>query len=194
VTASAQATRVGLEGIEAGALRLRGARHRAVLEVAGGGLALQDAPEREALVAGFAALLNGLTFPVQLVVRVLPVDVERYAAEFEERARRVLPEPLGALARDHAAFVRRLARARTLLERRFYVVVPAQDAPPAARRLWPLGREPDDAADGAAARRLLAAPCDEVARQLGRLLDLAIAHALAPSEATVTELRDSSSG
>ena len=38
----------------------------------------------------------------------------------------VMPPELAAIARDHAAFVHSLSRERTLLERRFYVVVPAE--------------------------------------------------------------------
>ena len=90
---------------------------------------LQGERQQEAIVAGYAAFLNGLTFPVQILVRVLPIDLERYLAELERRAAaRGCRSTLAELARDHVAFLRRLARNRTLLERRFYVVVPADGA------------------------------------------------------------------
>jgi hypothetical protein len=171
MSASAQATRVGVEAIEDGVVRFAGGRHRAVLAVEALNLALQGEAEREAVVAGFAQFLNGLTFPVQLVVRVLPVDVGRYLEDLERRARRTLPDALAEMARDHVAFVRRLARNRTLLERRYYVVVPTQDVPRPVgwlRRLWPFGRKPDPALDAQAARRQLTFRADEVARGLAR--------------------------
>jgi hypothetical protein len=125
-------------------------------------------------VAAFAALLNGLTFPVQILVRVLPIDAEAYLERLEGAARGA-PEALAAVARDHAANFRRLARSRALLERRFYVVVPASVGAPAGRRLrlpglpgLP-GRGPADAAGAAgAAGRQLSARCAELVRQLGR--------------------------
>jgi hypothetical protein len=165
--ASVQSARVGIEAIEEGMIRLTGGQHRAVLEVGSVNFALQDDAEREAVVAGFAAFANSLTFPIQIVVRVLPVDVEGYLGELEQRAR-ALPDHLAGLARDHVAFVRRLARSRTLLERRFYLVVPAEARPGAANRAWPFRRRPDPGPDAAAARRQLTFRCEEAIRQLGR--------------------------
>src|SRR5207245_1532397 len=54
------------------------------------------------------------------------------------------PPALTRLALDHEAFVRRLAREHTLLDRRFYLVVPAGDAGdetgPSPARPWPWRR------------------------------------------------------
>jgi hypothetical protein len=77
------------------------------------------------VVAGFAAFLNGLTFPIQILVRVLPVDMEHYLGDLQDRTRH-LPDELSDLAQDYVTFLQRLARNRTLLERRFYLVVPSR--------------------------------------------------------------------
>jgi hypothetical protein len=114
-----------LAGVGDDALLLADGSHRAVLEVGGIDLALQGPGEQEAVLAGFAALLNALTFPVQIVVRLVPVDLEPYVVGLERRALDSLEEPLSGLALDHAAFLRRLGRQRSLIERRYYVVVPA---------------------------------------------------------------------
>jgi hypothetical protein len=165
--ASVQTTRLSLDAIEESVLHLAGGRYRAVLEVGGVNFGLRGEAEQEALVAGFAAFLNGLSFPVQILVRVLPIDVEGYIGELERRARQELPDDLAALARDHVAFVRRLARNRTLLERRFYLVVPAHDDTSLVRRGWPFRRRAAGL-DAAAARKQLTFRCEEVERQLGR--------------------------
>ena len=179
-----------MEDIAAETLHLSGGRTRAVLEVAGVDFALRRADEQEALVAAFAACLNGLTFPVQLLVRVQPVDLEPYLGQLERRAGG-LPHRLAVLAHDHGTFLRRLGARRALLERRCYVVVPADDAPagrerPAApgwRRFWPgwwpgrggpppgggAGRSAHaEAVAAEAAARRLAARCAEVSRGLAR--------------------------
>ena len=103
----------------------------------------------------------------------------------EERAR-ALSSELVAIARDHAAFVQGLARNRTLLERRIYVVVPCSRAEmaPASRsdvltkglsRLkagFHVGRKrhvgEDDPYVEESLVRMLDDRCDEVSRQLGR--------------------------
>ena len=167
--ASAQTVHVGLEAITGDAVRLAGGRWRAVLRVGGLQLWLRDAGDQEAVLVAFAAFLNGLAFPVQLLVRVLPFDGDPYLERLE-RAGHGGPESLAALARDHAAFFRRLAREGAFLERRFYLVVPAPVAGPGRagaaprRRRW-------CAAAGLAARlaaRLAVRPAGRPGRATGR--------------------------
>jgi hypothetical protein len=163
--ASLQMAHLRLEAIEEDMVCLGRLQYRAVLEVGSVNFALQGEVEQEATIAGFAAFLNGLTFPVQVLVRVLPLDLERYLADLEHGTGR-LPDHLVALARDHAAFLRRLARSRTLLERRFYLVVPSPTEAASPRR-FAFGRR-GAGVDPTAARKQLTARCDEVGRQLGR--------------------------
>jgi hypothetical protein len=169
--ASVQATGVDVREIDEGVVALGHGEYRAVLEVDGTNFGLQGDEEQDALLAGYAAFLNGLSFPVQIVVRVLSVDVEGYVGGLERQTAGETGT-IAELARDHVGFVRRLARHRALLERRFYLVVPA--AAGASRLRWP-GRRRDrtDAAVAAAsalagAHRQLRARCEEIERQLGR--------------------------
>src|SRR5258708_6313208 len=115
----------------AGVVALPGAEFRAVLEITGTANPLEDDAREEGLLAGFATFLNALSYPIQILVRATPVDLSRYVSSLEERGRQMVEGQLAVLAHDHAAFVQGLARQRTLLERRFYVVVPAE-APPRA--------------------------------------------------------------
>src|SRR5229473_3178986 len=124
--ASVQATRLGIDAIEDGVVALPGGEYRAVLEVSGTASPLEGGAHEEGLLAGFATFLNALSFPIQILVRATPVDLSRYVTSLEERGRQMVEGQLAALAHDHAAFVQGLARQRTLLERRFYVVVPAE--------------------------------------------------------------------
>ena len=165
--ASVQTARLSLEEIADDVVLLARGQYRAVLEVSGVHFGLQGDIEQESLVGGFAAFLNSLSFPIQILVRVLPVDVDGYIGDLERRARSELPEVLAALARDHVAFVRRLARNRTLLERHFYLVVPSETDAARSRRVWSLARR-RAARDTAAARKQLVIRCEEVERQLGR--------------------------
>src|SRR6202158_4917749 len=126
--ASVQTARLAIEAIQEGVVGLAGGEYRAVLEVSGTASPFEDDARHEALLAGFATFLNALSYPIQILVRASPVDLTRYAASLEERGRQMLDGQLAALAQDHAAYVQGLARQRTLLERRFYVVVPAESA------------------------------------------------------------------
>lgn len=168
--ASVQAIRLGIEAIQQDVVELGDAEYRAVLEVSGTARPFDDDVRLEGVLAGFATFLNGLSYPVQMLVRATPVDLSRYLATLEERGRQV-DGRLADMARDHAAFVQGLARQRTLLERRFYVVVPAESPPPLswASRFRRARRSGTDfEARREAARRQLTFRCDDVRRQLAR--------------------------
>lgn len=130
---SVQTTHLGLLGIEDEVACFESGHYRAVLEVAGVNFRLRGECEQEALIAAYAALLNALTFPIQILVRARSVDLERYLQALERQAYREANDALVLLAREHVVFLRRLARNRSLLERRFYLVVPAD------RIAWPVG-------------------------------------------------------
>jgi hypothetical protein len=169
--ASVQTVRLGIEAIQQDVVELGGGEYRAVLEVSGTARPFDDDVRLEGLLAGFATFLNGLSYPIQILVRATPVDLSRYLSALEERGRLVSDGQLADMAHDHVAFVQGLARQRTLLERRFYVAVPAESAP---RVRWRLrlgrraGRALDDEPRREAARRQLSFRCEDVRRQLGR--------------------------
>lgn len=164
--ASVQSAHLSVEAIEDDVLCLAGDCHRAVLEVGATNFALQGETEQEAIISAFAAVLNSLTFPIQILVRVLPIEVEGYLGDLERRGQD-LPDDLAELARDHVTFLRRLARNRTLLERRFYLIVPAQFDATASRYPWlPWKRVSDPDVDRV--RPQLTFRCEEIERQLGR--------------------------
>lgn len=158
---------VDIDEIAADAIVLRGGELRAVLEVGSVNFALQGEREQEATILGFAAFLGGLTFPVQILARVLPVDLAGYLDDLEQKARH-LNGGLAELAHDHVAFLRRLARNQTLLERRFYLIVPTRAEVARGRGWWPFGRKRTSARSRATARHQLTHRCAEVERQLGR--------------------------
>jgi len=170
---SVQTAHLGVESIEDGVLRLAGGQQRAVLEVGSVNFGLKDEVDQEAIVASYAAFLNSLSYPVQILVRVLGIDIEAYVTDLERRLPHAGSDRLAELGRDHIAFLRRLAHRRTLLERRFYLVVPgpSQGRP---RRLWPFGSgrrtgaSRDGRSDGGEALREINRRCEEITRDLGR--------------------------
>ncbi|HET8626127.1 MAG TPA: hypothetical protein VFL91_01840, partial [Thermomicrobiales bacterium] len=96
-------------------------------------------------------------------------DLDGYLAALDAEARRQDDPALAALALEQVDFIRGLARRHTLLTRRFYVVVPADDEAAGAPLLGAL-RHRRAGGEGAAtrARRQLSFRCVELARQFGR--------------------------
>lgn len=167
--ASAQES-LPLDDVSRDVLCLRGGDYRAVLEAGTVNFALKSETEQEAILAGYKRFLNGLAYPLQVLVRIVPTDVEVYLSGLRE-SRSARPGDIWRrLALDHETFVRRLARERTLLDRRCYVVVPAGAGGVFERTgfAWPrrpAGRR-DEATTLAVARRTLTFRCSELAQGL----------------------------
>jgi len=167
--ASVQAT-LPLDHIVGDVVRLRGGDCRAVLEAGSVNFGLKSEAEQEAILAGYRRWLNALAYPVQILVRVVPTDVEEYLRGLREGRAARSGDVWRRLALDHETFVRRFARERTLLDRRCYVIVPAGavgafDRPGIA---WPWQKRDrmQEATTLLAARRALAFRCAEVAQGL----------------------------
>ncbi len=168
---SVQVTRLRVRAIQSGVVAFSDGDYCAVLEVTGTARPFDDDARLEALLAGFATFLNGLSHPIQILVRATPVDLTRYLATLEERGRQLSDGQLADLAHDHASFIQGLARQRALLERRFYVVVPAEnvaDSNWVSRLVGGRRGAFDDEPRREAAYSQIAFRCEDLTRQLAR--------------------------
>ncbi|GMU39439.1 MAG: hypothetical protein AMXMBFR23_03050 [Chloroflexota bacterium] len=167
--ASVQAS-LPLDDIVGDVVRLRGGDCRAILEAGSVNFALKSEAEQEAILAGYRRFLNGLSYPLQVLVRIVPTDVEGYLEGIRGGRGRKGMDLWRRLAVDHETFVRTVARERSLLDRRCYVVVPAGTGGAHERTgiAWPWRRHRParETATVLASRRALAFRCAEVAQGL----------------------------
>jgi hypothetical protein len=98
----------------------RAYHYRGILKVDTVNFALMSEEDQDALIEGFKAFLNGLSFPIQILIRNLPYRLDEYLRSVE-----ATPGDLAEVALDHAQFVRQLAAKRALVKREFYIIVPA---------------------------------------------------------------------
>ena len=104
--------------------------YRAVLAVEGPPEAFAPESERaEGALGAFASLLNSLEHALQIQVLPRPADLDHYAEKLELRAR-TLPPHLASQARSDAQWARDAGPHLGLLDRRAYVVVPAEEMAP----------------------------------------------------------------
>lgn len=134
--------------------------------------ALATVGEQEAMVAGFARCLHGLSSPVQILVRAERMNLAPMAARVLDGAP-ALPDPqLEAAAREHAEFLAELAARSELLWRQVLLVVRDPEATSDADTS-PVLRQAENVAaaltaagidsrvlDGSATAAVLAAACD----------------------------------
>lgn len=121
---SAQQVKRLLEGVTDGLIALGGGAYGVVLDVQARNLALISPEEQDQIVAAFAAFLNSLTFPLQILVRIERLGAEDYLNQLTERAGAETATSLLPLALAQLGFVRELAVSRLLLQRHFFLVIP----------------------------------------------------------------------
>jgi hypothetical protein len=102
-------------------------RPRAMFSLEPQNTQLASPAELEMWVEQLAAFVRGLEFPIQLVYRLVPADLDTPAHHVERTADQ-RGGRLAAIGREHAAFLRHLARTREPLEPRLYVVVGLEGA------------------------------------------------------------------
>jgi hypothetical protein len=100
--------------------------YRAILEVSATNYTLRSEEEQESMIAGYRSFLKSLTFPIQILVRSQQLDLRPYVQSLLETSTTTMPDGTWReLALSHAQYVRELAARRTLLEHRFYLILPA---------------------------------------------------------------------
>ena len=105
-SASVQTLHLSIEDIDEDVVCLAGEQYRAVLEAGSVNFGLQGEGEQEVVIAGFAGALNALSYPIQVLVRVSPIDLDRYLSDIEGRTRG-LSDALADLSQEYRPQTRR---------------------------------------------------------------------------------------
>lgn len=101
--------------------------YRSAIEVTGVNFGLLSEEEQRDVFEGYQRHLASVSFPTQLLVRVSRLDLNSYL-QFLACAKAAPEEETWVkFARDHTRFVDEMTQDKMLLERRFYVLVPADD-------------------------------------------------------------------
>ncbi len=114
---------IGIKEVRDNTLVLPGNRYRAVLSTSSLNFELQSSDEQDALVDTFQSFLNSLTTPIQILVRVRELDIDRYLEEFEASRETETLEIYQTQLKNYSTFIRKLVAGNKILSRRFYVVI-----------------------------------------------------------------------
>jgi hypothetical protein len=140
---------------EAGVIDLGVQGHAALAACSTVNFALRTPGEQDALVAAFGRWLNGLTSPVQLLVRTHRLDLSEPVARLREAAPGLAHPALEQAAAEHADYLEQLAARRDVLHRQVLL---------AARE--PRAAKPRPASADASAAMRLHRRLDQAARAL----------------------------
>lgn len=80
--------------------------------------------EQQAVVSSYAALLNSLSFPLQIVVSSKRKDITSYL-DYLQKAEEAISNPkLLRLVSDYKKFLQEAIKKKNVLSKRFYIVIP----------------------------------------------------------------------
>lgn len=83
--------------------------------------------EQDAMIFAYAALLNSLSFPIQVIVKSKLMDVSLYLAKLDEARRGQTNPALAEMITRYQNFIRNLIAQNQVLDKRFYLIIPYLD-------------------------------------------------------------------
>jgi len=84
--------------------------------------------EQDAVIYAYAALLNSLNFPIQIIISSKTKDATAYLRLLDEQAEKASTQEKEDLIKRYQTFVGQLIRERNVLDKKFYVSIPASPA------------------------------------------------------------------
>lgn len=115
---------IAIEGVRDGVLLLPNNRYRTALRISSINFELKSEAEQDAIIDTYQSFLNSLATPLQIVVRVREMDMDKYLSEFSERVKNEAEEVYRSQTQNYTEFVKSLITSNKILTRHFYVIVP----------------------------------------------------------------------
>lgn len=95
-----------------------------IIEVTASNFALLSSPEQDARLYSYAALLNSLTFPIQILIRNKRVDITSYLKLLEEEEKKTQNPLLSQHINLYRDFVQTMVKVNVVLNKTFYIIIP----------------------------------------------------------------------
>jgi hypothetical protein len=94
-----------------------------VIEVTGSNFALLSKRDQDTKIYSYAAFLNSLTFPVQILIRNKRVDVTSYLKLLEEQEGKTTNPLLARQIRLYREFIHEMVKINVVLNKTFYIIL-----------------------------------------------------------------------
>lgn len=115
---------IKIKNIKDGVVVLSDQRYRVILKTSAVNFGLKGEAEQDALIDAFERVLNGLSHPVQILIRTRKMDVQRYLQRLEQLEKQENQRVYKQQLERYREFIRLKVEQSRILSRRFYVVVP----------------------------------------------------------------------
>lgn len=101
---------------------------RAIIEVTSINFSLKSEEEQNSIIFSYQHFLNSLEFPVQIYIRSKKLDLDDYISQLGETAAKQTNPLLKNQTLEYIQFVSKLIEFADIMEKKFYVIVPYENA------------------------------------------------------------------
>ena len=115
---------IDIKGVRDGVLLLPNDQYRVALHVSSVNFELKSEAEQNALIETYQSFLNSLACPLQIIVRIRELDMDKYLDDFNAGLATEKEEIYKTQIVNYTEFVQSLITTNKILARAFYVVVP----------------------------------------------------------------------
>lgn len=115
---------VDIKEVKNGVLVLSGNRYRIILKTSSLNFELQSEEEQDVIVDTFQSFLNSLNSPIQILIKVRELDIDRYIEEFRQKRQHEQKKIFKDQLENYCSYIKKLVSGNKILSRRFYLVIP----------------------------------------------------------------------
>ncbi|PIR47290.1 hypothetical protein COV06_04370 [Candidatus Uhrbacteria bacterium CG10_big_fil_rev_8_21_14_0_10_50_16] len=109
---------------------------RAVILVSSINFALKSTDEQQAVIQAYMQFLNGLDYPLQVVIQSRKMRIDDYVARMREASADLKNELLRTQTDDYISFIQELVAGNDIMSKRFYIIVPYDPFTNKKRNFW----------------------------------------------------------
>lgn len=114
---------IGIQEIKEDVVLLADGSACAVIQVQATNFALLSQEEQMAKISSYAALLNSLSFPIQILIRNKKVDISLYVKLLDGEINKTDNERVKSYIQNYKVFIQELIKVNSVLEKTFYIIV-----------------------------------------------------------------------
>ena len=115
---------INIKGVKSNMLLLPRNQYRVVIEASPINFELKSEEEQDALIDTYESFLNSLPCPLEIVVRIRELDMDKYLADIQGLLHGEKEEIYRGQIENYTEFVQTLVADNKILSRHFYVVLP----------------------------------------------------------------------
>ncbi len=115
---------INIKAVNDGVVTLPNNKYRIVLQASSINFELKSEAEQDALIETYQSFLNSLGCPLQIIIRVREMDMDKYLDNFQSRLKSETEDIYRNQIANYAEFVGKLVTSNKILARQFYIVLP----------------------------------------------------------------------